>query len=336
MPRELLPHIKRVRTKGKDYFFFNTGQKRANGATIYATMPAPTDPKFPGRYAAMCAGRTKRANIAGQLTVPQMADQFRKSPQFKDLALASRKAYDLTLDRLTSLLPTAPASGVESKDIRKLMNDLHETPGAANMLMRVTGALYLWGRRAGLVSNEPCRDVAPFGLREHEAWPEEILQAGLKAKDPKARLAIHMLYYTAQRIGDVSRARWSDLRDGVWTLTQGKTKKPMLITLHADLRAELARHSPQGPFLFVGHKGAPAKTETIRAWIEKAVGDSVVPHGLRKNAVVALLEAGCSVAETAAVSGQSLRIVEFYAKARNQRMLGGAAILQWEKRSGTK
>jgi hypothetical protein len=51
---------------------------------------------------------------------------------------------------------------------------------------------------------------------------------------------------------------------------------------------------------------------------------------LRKNAVNALLEVGCSVPETAAISGQSLRVVEHYAKERNQRKLASAAILRWE------
>jgi len=40
-------------------------------------------------------------------------------------------------------------------------------------------------------------------------------------------------------------------------------------------------------------------------------------HGLRKSAVVFLLEAGCSDAETASITGQSRRIVEHYAKQVN-------------------
>ena len=56
----------------------------------------------------------------------------------------------------------------------------------------------------------------------------------------------------------------------------------------------------------------------------------LVFHGLRKSAVVFLLEAGCSDAETAAITGQSRNIVEHYAKQVNQRRLAAAAILKWE------
>jgi integrase len=56
----------------------------------------------------------------------------------------------------------------------------------------------------------------------------------------------------------------------------------------------------------------------------------LVFHGLRKSAVVCLLEAGCCDAETAAITGQSRDMVEHYAKQVNQRRLAAAAILKWE------
>ena len=56
----------------------------------------------------------------------------------------------------------------------------------------------------------------------------------------------------------------------------------------------------------------------------------LVFHGLRKSAVVFLLEAGCTDAETAAITGQSRDMVEHYAKQVNQKRLAAAAILKWE------
>jgi integrase len=56
----------------------------------------------------------------------------------------------------------------------------------------------------------------------------------------------------------------------------------------------------------------------------------LVFHGLRKSAVVFLLEAGCSDAETAAITGQSRDMVEHYAKQVNQKWLAATAILKWE------
>src|SRR5690606_3768917 len=53
-------------------------------------------------------------------------------------------------------------------------------------------------------------------------------------------------------------------------------------------------------------------------------------HGLRKSAVVFLLEAGCTDAEAASVTGQSREMIEHYARQVNQRKLAAAAILRWE------
>jgi hypothetical protein len=43
-----------------------------------------------------------------------------------------------------------------------------------------------------------------------------------------------------------------------------------------------------------------------------------------------LLEAGCTDAEVAAITGQTREMVEHYARAVNQKKLAAAAILKWE------
>ena len=53
-------------------------------------------------------------------------------------------------------------------------------------------------------------------------------------------------------------------------------------------------------------------------------------HGLRKSAVVFLLEAGCTDAEVSSITGQSRQMVEHYAKQVNQKKLAAAAVLKWE------
>ncbi len=64
-------------------------------------------------------------------------------------------------------------------------------------------------------------------------------------------------------------------------------------------------------------------------WPIKKAG--LVFHGLRKSAVVTLLEAGCTDAEVAAITGQSRQMIEHYSKQVNQKKLAAAAILKWER-----
>ncbi len=65
-----------------------------------------------------------------------------------------------------------------------------------------------------------------------------------------------------------------------------------------------------------------------RLWPIKRAG--LVFHGLRRSAVVMLLEAGCTDAEVAAITGQSRQMIEHYSRQVNQKRLAASAILKWE------
>ena len=331
-----LDYVKVVRSKGHVYHYFDTGRVKADGRKVYARLPDPKDKAAYGvTYAAYLAGRNRKQEIVEILSVPTLVDMFYKSPHFRTtIAEGSRKIYRIYLDRFTKLLPTAPAGEVTPQDIGILMDKMAETPGAANTLVGAVSALYKWARSRHHVTNDPVRGVELLPTGEHQPWPEPLLLEALSAEDPNVRLATHMLYYTAQRIGDALRLRWSDIRDGHIHLTQKKTDRVLQIPLHDDLTAELERTPKRGITIMAGPRGKARTDDTVRKWLQDFAserGYKVVPHGLRKNAVNALLEAGCSAAETAAISGQSLKMVEHYAKARSQPRLATAAVLKWNK-----
>lgn len=328
-----LPHVKIVKAKGKKYAYFITGQKDARGRDVRVPLPTPGDPDFGTAYAALLAGRTRRANVAAQLMVPGLIDLYERSPEFRSLAPASRAMYGAYLSTIAQELNTAPACDVERRDVLRMRDKMGDRTGAANGMLRTMRALYAWGRIREHVAIDPCKDVPLFPSVDHEPWPDDLLIAALGDRDANIRLPVALLYFTAQRIGDVCKMRWSDIRDGRVHVKQQKTKRELEITVHRDLLVELEQAPKSAMTILADAKGRPAKVDTIRdrlqAWA-LARGQKVVPHGLRKNAVNALLEAGCSAAETAAVSGQSLKMVEHYAKRRSTRKLATAAILKME------
>lgn len=334
MPREALPNTKRVTAKGKTYYYYRTGVM-VNGKEVLKRLPDIKDPSFGNVYASFQAGKTRRANTAALLTVSGLIDMYINHPDYKKLTKSSRKTYGIYLEKLRSEIGNAPANEVEPRDITRLMDKMATTPGAANLVLSVTGALYRWGRRRQHVLHNvnPTIDIQPFELGSHDAWPEHVLDAALIAKDDRIRLAVHLLYYTAQRIGDVCDMRWSDIKDGHIRVKVTKTGLDMEIPLHERLAAELDATPKRGMTILTRWDGKPVGHQTIRKELKEfgeRHGFDLVPHGLRKNAVIALLEAGCSVAETGAVSGQSFQMVEYYAKQRNQKRLSTAAILKWQ------
>lgn len=337
MPRSAIKHIKRATAKGRTYLYFRTGQKDASGKEIMRPLPAMDDPSFWPTYSSLAAARQRREHqTKPEMTVADLCGLYERSPKFRTLAPSSQRLYGFGLAYFREMLPTAPAGLLERKDIALLIDKRADQPGAANSLLRTINAMYKWARGRGHVTNDPGRGIEEMDTGEHAPWPRHVLAAALESDDELIRLTVHLLYFTSLRIGDVLALRWSDVRDGVIHVTPQKTKRTrgeMMIPVHRDLAAELARHKPRGLTIVATKVGRSIHQHTVREKLKAfalAHGAEVVPHGLRKNAVNALLECGCSVAETAAISGQSLGMVEHYAKARAQGELASAAILRWE------
>ncbi|MGJ3630052.1 hypothetical protein AB5I41_31730 [Sphingomonas sp. MMS24-JH45] len=175
------------------------------------------------------------------------------------------------------------------------------------------------GKEARPCAGRPVDDIDLPDLGEHDPWPDTMLAAGLAAPDPTTRLIVHMLYSRPQMVtwygcdGITSRM-------AVCGIITGKTKRLVDMPQHEELAAELERAPRLGQTVLV-KDGKPMKEASARYILQKftaSLGPESVPHGLRKNAVNALLEAGCSVAETASISQQSLKMVEHYAAKRNR------------------
>jgi integrase len=326
-----LPNTKSVTANGKRYLYFVTGRMNAKGRPILSRLPEMTDPTFGAVYAAHMGALSKSKQIETVLNVPALIRLYEKSPKFIALSAGTQRIYGIYLKKFAEGFATAPAAEIARRDVLQIADALK--PAAANTFVKTVASLYAWGRRRGHVENDPCKDIDMNEIGEHDPWPQELLDAGLASEDNDLRLAVHLLFYTAQRIGDVCAMRWTDIAGNVIRVTQEKTGRQLEIRIHSALATELARHPRSLSTILTWH-GKPLKTPTLRLRIKtfaKELGEKVVPHGLRKNAVNALLEVGCSVAETAAISGQSLAMVEHYAKKRAQAALGTAAILKWER-----
>lgn len=333
MPHDLPKHVRRKVAKGRVYYYFDTGVKE-KGRPVLKRLPDLRDPDFGRMLAAAQSGRTRRGNTKGVLTIAKLADLYERSPEFRKLALRTQENYRCYLDKARERMGIAPANELTATKVRLVHDEMADQTGAANQFVRVLGSLYSWGRKRGHVSAKPTEGVELFDETPHEPWPEWLLEEALN--DEAVRLPVALLYYTAQRIGDVCRMRWSDVRDGVIAVKQQKTGKALAIPFHGAL-AKLLASAPKDALTILHRGDRPMREKALRdelqAWAS-ARGQHIVPHGLRKNAVIALLECGCSVAETAAISGQTMQMVEHYAKSRNQAKLAGAAILRWEGSKG--
>jgi integrase len=339
-----LAYIKTVVRNGREYAYFDAG--KVDGKRRYVRLPDRGDVRFGGVYAALLGHRSRKAEVAkAQMRLSELIALYERSPRYLKLAKNSKDNYSNYLGRFCRVLDDPAAALVNRKAVTEVLAAMIKTPSAANAMLRAVSALYQWARGATDITADPCRDIEEHEGGEHLKWPDDLLAEALASDDPRIKLAVSLLYYTAQRIGDVCNMTWGDVQDGYIHVIQEKTGKELWIRIHRDLAALLdslprKRDHFRGVTNMVSARSekilGDRNRHTVRGWLQawaKARGHKIVPHGLRKNAVIALIEAGCSTAEAGAISGQSMAIVEKYARQRDTKRLGSGAVLKWERKA---
>ena len=315
-------YSKRMR---KDYVYFDTGRKKANGRPIFLRLPDPGSIGFHDAYAAALGHRNRQKVTA--YTVADLLDEYQSSADFASKADGTRETYASAIRKLEPL-HHFPADALTPQAVREFLDLSAFKAGTHNLVKAVLSAAFTWGRRRGKTDARPTADIEKQEGGSHEPWPQDLVDAALHSDNDTVRLATHLLYFTGQRIGDVCQLRWGAVGSGSVALRQQKTGKDLDVPLHSELADELARTPKRGIRILEGWT-VPKLRKELQAWTREQ-GVETVPHGLRKNAVNSLLEAGCTIAEVASITGQTFAIVEHYAARVNQRKLGKAAVLKME------
>jgi len=169
--------------------------------------------------------------------------------------------------------------------------------------------------------------------RVHTWTEEEIAQ--FEAHWPigsKARLALALGLFSAQRRSDIVKLGRQHIKDGLLTLRQQKTGTVLAIPVHPDLAAIIAATPTAGLTLLVTNTGrayrANKLSDQFRSWCDAAgLPRHCVFHGLRKAACTRLADVGCTAHEIASISGhRTLKEIERYTKGADQRRLARAAM----------
>lgn len=328
-----LEHVKFVKARGQWYAYFNTGQTK-DGKPVYAPLPKPHSVGFWDSYASHKAVRAKRS--ATVYSVAALIQEYFNGSDFAKLAAASQQLYRIQLAKVTSVLGEFPVNDLHPADVRAAIEAERYPPATTNVFLSSITALYAWARRRGKTELRPTADIEREKIGTHKPWPEATLQAGLASDDDTVRLAVHLLYFTGQRIGDVCGMRWNHITEGAIEVRQEKTGKRLHVPLHSRLTTELQRTPKRGLTILADADGKPLRTQRLRRHLQaftKELGSETVPHGLRKNAVNSLLMAGCTIAEVASITGQTFQMVEHYAKGIEQKGMSKAAMLKFERRT---
>jgi len=340
---KLPPHVHAVKARGKLYYYFQPFRGTAREEARVKLPGAPFDPKgMPDgewwRAYRELSGEAKDGPKRGTFAALILA--YKASPEWNDLSPKSRSERTRNLKVIEEAWGDLMVSGLEARHVLELRDRHAATPAAANNIVRSLSSMMSWSIPRGWRTHNPCTRVKKLKIGEGYApwnWQEiELFRSQARAD---LWWAAGLALYTGQRLGDVLGMLWSDFQGGLIGVTQNKTGKKLWIPMHAHLRAVLEDIPRSSVNILTSSRGSPWTADGFKSsWAEEMKREVMRPlrdnnrvfHGLRKSAVVFLLEAGCTDAEVSAITGQSRQMVEHYAKQVNQKKLAAAAVLKWE------
>lgn len=277
----------------------------------------------------------KRKGVAySSNALARVIDQWQRSPKWDALSPRTIRVYKHGL-RFLDDHRADPITTVARADLLALRDTIARARGSAtaNNFITTVSALMNFALDRGIIQIHPLIKPGHLAVGEWRRWPDEAVTYALENFPAHLRRAVILALYTGQRSGDCCRMRWDDFDGEGISCTQEKTGKHLWIACHEELKAELAQWPKDAVTILTNSLGRPWRLGAFQVSLHREMRQHVeltglVFHGLRKAAAARLAEAGCTTPEIAAITGQSLKVLEHYTKEADQRIRATAAIIK--------
>ena len=323
--------------------------------------PLPGQPgsaEFSARYDELrrehvASGRN--TNVAfGPNSLGLVIEKFLASEDFTSKAYNTRRQYRQVLDRLKEICGRALIADLREEHVREIRSKFlpsYDADGkqrggtfTADESVMLLSMLWMFAKEhlAIRLGPNPTADVRKLHRRkfEHEPWPDDVIEkfeAEARPK-PNARLALLLLLYTGQRAGDVAAMRWDQYDGRGIAVRQQKTGEPLWIPCHSRLRDALDNAGRRSEFILTTQLksgySAGAFCNMIADGTVQIGAKEYTAHGLRANAAIALVEAGCTLHQVMAILGhRTFKMAMHYTRRAAQKQLAQEAIDRLEQQT---
>ncbi|SFJ69063.1 tyrosine-type recombinase/integrase [Methylobacterium brachiatum] len=328
--------VHRVLSRGREYFYWSPGR-----GTPFAEKPIrlPDDTSDPKFWVALREAQGKTNATGNVLTVEGLIDLYLDSAKFRGKGVGTKDQYTRQLKILRAGYGDWVATRLRPNDMRRVVEEMEDRPGAANNFLGTMRALSTWALARGHVPASFTEGVEPFDTEGgHKPWTDMQIAAAHAGLTGMLRRGVMLGLYTGQRGSDVVRLGWTDLDEGGLRLAQQKTKREVWCPVVPELAAEMTGWEKRpGPFLLQAdgrpytRKRLSIHFDAARAEIPELAGATL--HGLRATAVVRLRRAGLSTAQIQDVIGMSMAMIERYSRFADRKASGQAAIIHLAARA---
>lgn len=303
---------------------------------------APGTAEFMEVYHAALAGAVRLpigANRSGVGTVSAALADYYQHNSFTSLAAGTRSSRRAILERFRADFGDMALSGLRRKNLVDLLGS-KKVFAARNWKKAIRGFM-AWAVEAERIAENPADGIKLPRLPKTEgfhSWGDAEIEQyeSCHLIGTRARLAMALMLYTAQRRGDIVRMGPQHVHDGKTITVRAQktsrtTGKVLQIPIHPSLAEVMAATPTEHLTFLTTAAGAPFTAagfgNTFREYCDQAGLPQCSAHGLRKAQCRRLAEAGCSEHEIAAISGhENLSEIRTYTRAAEQARMAQAAV----------
>ena len=336
-------HVHCVKARGRLYYYYHPGRGTTKAGQRVRLPDDPRSSEFWQAYESLIQQALDEASGPAPGSVDALIEAYLASPDFTCKSAKTQKEYTRYLQTIGEILGPLLVRTIRPKHVLQLRDSFADTPRKADYLISVLSLIISWGVPRDYADQNPCQHIGNlFRSDGYAPWDWDDIEHARQHLPKHLWWAAALALYTGQRQSDVLDMDWNAISQGAIAVRQSKTNKSLFIPLHSELASVVEGIPRVSTRILTNSRGVPWASGFRAAWqkamakpaFEQIRKKQLVFHGLRKSAVVMLLESGCSDGEVAAITGQSRQMVEHYSLMVNQRRLARSAILKWEAAGG--
>ncbi|MDX0522980.1 hypothetical protein GOC82_18875 [Sinorhizobium medicae] len=272
------------------------------------------------------------------------AFQSDTNPFWTKLAASTQRGYRTSGDIIKETWGDDLPVDLTTVDAQDAIDALGETPAKANQFRAFLSRLMAWGASRGYCTTNVVEMTEKIpGGEPWVPWPNWAFEILLEHAPFHMQMIAMSAFFTGQRQGDVLAMTKPKAGENTIAVRAQKTGNTVWIPIHFAYRKWIDRVPTSDSVML--HAGARAtsykspdgfRTEWQKLMAKDAFKpfreNRIVFHGLRKNAVINLLEVGCTENQVGAICNMSAQMVQHYGREVALRSLAKDAMKLMEAR----
>lgn len=295
-------------------------------------LPAMRDPGFWTAARDLLRKMRRREHEAAK-DFEALICAFEGHEAYQSLAGSTRRGYDRSAELVRGNWAYDLPADLTTVDAQQAIDALGETPATANQFRAYLSRLMSWGIPRGYCATNPVQHTEKIpGGEPWSPWPAWAFDTFFEHAPFHLLLPAVSVLFTGQRQSDILAMVRPRKTDTTIEVRAQKTGSTVWVPIHSQYRAWIAKApASNSTQLHVGVKGLPYQTtDGFRSEWQRLMNsdpfkrfraERLVFHGLRKNAVINLLEVGCTEGQVGAIANMSEQMVRHYGQEVSLRAL---------------